>query len=512
MLRAPLAVVTATLLATFLLPTLADAAPTSPDNSFSGDGILTIHSDLHDESFADLAVLPNRKTLVLVSTHDDPALELYRLLANGQPDPAFGGGDGVFALAVGGYYENLQLAVDQRSGKSYITTFLDNGTTFPTTVWRVRANGTLDIDYGGGTGHVDIPERLVHDLVALRGGKLVMAGVDFDANTANVWRLRNNGNPDPQFGTGGETIVAADGNTEATGIALQPDGKILVAGDRYDPTDSTLVAYRLTKNGSFDATFSGDGRSVIHPGSPGVTTSTVWTPEVLLRPDGRTVYVAGLNQNDGSFVNTLLVAGLTKSGKRDRRVGKHVYSGITETGGRSALTRDGKLVVTGQISPNPSTHNAVYRITPKGKLDRSWSGDGILRLPGASSIGVGVTPQGRILVGRSVSGTPTDTELRAFRGTQTPRCRGKLATQFGSRRADVITGTSHRDVLVGLGGNDALRGFGGGDLLCGSAGKDRLLGGGGNDELYGQAGNDVLIGGPGRDTLVGGSGNNTYRP
>ena len=87
-----------------------------------------------------------------------------------------------------------------------------------------------------------------------------------------------------------------------------------------------------------------------------------------------------------------------------------------------------------------------------------------------------------------------------------PRCRGQVATKFGTTKRDVIIGTAKRDVIVGLGGKDTLRGLGGNDLLCGGKGKDTLIGGGGKDRLLGEAGKDKLRGGPGKDLLNGGAG------
>jgi Ca2+-binding RTX toxin-like protein len=97
----------------------------------------------------------------------------------------------------------------------------------------------------------------------------------------------------------------------------------------------------------------------------------------------------------------------------------------------------------------------------------------------------------------------------------TPRCFGKRATIVGTRRADVLKGTSRPDVIVGLGGNDVMRGRGGDDRICGGKGNDALVAAGGDDLLAGEDGSDslagggafdVLIGGPGGDTLNGGTG------
>jgi len=495
------AALAAPLLATLALSATAYASPTQLDHGFSGDGVLTLHSSAHSMVLADMAQLANGKTMVVVLTEDEPAIQLRRLRANGTPDPTFGGGDGVYQFGLAANYEDVHLAVDPRSGKSYVSTFLDNGSTSPTTVWRINKNGTLDSAYGKhGQGQVIFNHRLVNSLLPLSDGRLRMAGVNLATHTAQVWGLQSTGGADDFGEPGGNVVLSTDPNDEVTGLARQADGKLVVAGDHYDPTASTLLAFRVTAGGLVDTSYSGDGTAVIDPSRTGVTTSTVWQPQVLVRPDGRTVFVAGLNQNDGTFVNTLLAAGLTKAGKPDPVFGTHVFSGVSSTWGQSALERDGKVVVSGYLPPTPSTHNAVVRLTSRGRLDPSWSGDGVLSLPGQSDlIALGITPRGRVLVGRTDGTGPYDAELRALRGTPTPSCHGRLATQFGSAKADRIVGTPGADVLVGLRGQDVLRGGRGNDVLCGNAGNDRLLGGPGKDRLIGGAGHDQLIGGPGHD-------------
>ncbi len=497
MVRAPRVALAATLLAMVAVTTQAQASPTSPDHGFSGDGVLTFHSATHTEAVTDLQVLTNGKVLVLVTTQDDPALELYRLRPDGRLDHTYGGGDGVVAFAPASNYEDVTLAVDPRSGKSYVTTFLDNGSTSPTTLWRIRANGGgVDTSFGGGDGNVVFGQRLVLALRVQRDGRLLMAGDDFAAGSSNLWRLTTSGTPDPRFGTAG-SVVLSTGGDEASGLAVQPDGKIVVGVTHFDSAASTLRVDRLTKRGAPDPTFSGDGHAVIDPSTPGITTSTVWPPTVLLRPDGRLVLVAGLNQPLPAFRTSLLVAGLTPAGKPDRRFHQRVVAGFSTFAGTAALTRDGKVVVGGYLPPSIDQHDAVARFTARGLLDHTWSGDGILPLPGtdAASPLLQVTPRGRVLLGRLVGAAPPfDSEVRALRGTRTPTCLGRLATQFGTAHADRLIGTPGADVLVGLGGNDVLRGLGGNDLLCGGAGNDRL------------------VGGAGRDHLVGGPGHNTFQP
>jgi uncharacterized repeat protein (TIGR01451 family) len=114
----------------------------------------------------------------------------------------------------------------------------------------------------------------------------------------------------------------------------------------------------------------------------------------------------------------------------------------------------------------------------------------------------------------------SDTEQTTVQAGPVPTCRGEVATIVGSRREDVLRGTSGRDVIQTRAGDDAVRGLAGRDLICagtgddtvrGGAGNDKAFGAGGRDGIGGQSGDDVLKGNAGRDRLKGGRGDDTLR-
>jgi uncharacterized delta-60 repeat protein len=489
----------------------ADAGPITPDPGFGGDGSVTLHSATHAESPGDLRVLDDGKVMVVTYTNADPGIEVWRLREDGTSDPTYGGGDGVVAFGGSDNYEDLHLTVDPLTGKSYVSAFVD-GSPFPTFIWRLTASGSPDPTFGSGTGQVSFVQRIVHDLTTAPGGKLVMVGGDFVAGTSNVWQLTNTGAPDAGFGTAGTRVLSVDTNDGADGLLRQEDGKLVIAGSHYNATTSTMPVYRVTAAGALDPSFGGDGKTVVEPSSPGTTTSTVWAPDIVVRPDGRLVVVAGLNQNNGGFITTLLVAGLKASGAPDTQFGTHVYSELFTTDASAALQRNGVLVVGGTRPPTPSTTGGIVRINPDGAYDLSWSGDGLLPVPGTqSSVQVGLLPTGRLIAAFRPDAA-ADTQLLALKGTKTPTCQGKLATQFGGHAADTIKGTPKKDVLVGGGGKDKIKGRGGNDRICGGGKADQLFGGPGKDKIYGQGGNDLLVGNSGVDQLYGGAGTNSINP
>src|SRR6185436_11961008 len=128
------------------------------------------------------------------------------------------------------------------------------------------------------------------------------AGSGNNTNFAVV-RLNADGSPDPSFG-GGDGIVTEliqAGDKRAWDVAVQTDGKILVAGGAGFPPLGPIVI-RLTPAGALDSTFSGDG--IARAGTTGEAQA------VKVQGDGKIVIA-------GSAGPDFLTARLTTSGDLD---------------------------------------------------------------------------------------------------------------------------------------------------------------------------------------------------
>ena len=90
-------------------------------------------------------------------------------------------------------------------------------------------------------------------------------------------RLRAaNGTLDPTFGSGGKRVVDFGSDDESVyGAALQPDGKIVLAGD----SRLQVAVARLKANGALDTTFYGDGKKIFSWGAISRATAVVVAPE-----------------------------------------------------------------------------------------------------------------------------------------------------------------------------------------------------------------------------------------
>ena len=282
-------------------------------------------------------------------------------------------------------------------------------------------------------------------------------------------------------------------------MALQPDGKIVAAGRALG--DFALARY--LPNGSLDPTFSGDGK--VTTDFSGGSFDEVHA--LALQPDGKLV-VAGRGGVGHDFAlarylpNGTLDSTFSGDGKLTTDFGSVEFEMVLAL----VLQPDGKLVVAGT---GGAGHDfALARYLPNGTLDSTFSGDGKLTTDFGSNrdeaSALAIQPNNGRLVVAGISGTPglRDFTLARYHAFQ---CVGFAATRVGTARNDILNGTSGSDVIIGLSGNDMISGLGGNDVLCGVDGNDTVYGGDGNDTVRGGNGDDALFGGAGNDSCDGGS-------
>src|SRR5947209_11960304 len=146
--------------------------------------------------------------------------------------------------------------------------------------------GDLDVIFAGGkaTANFSLGAAQVEALAVQADGKIIAAG-QAGSNGAEfaLARWSRNGTLDPGFGSAGEvtTPLGASGNSAARGVAIQPDGRILVAGSAGPGGSQEFALARYTPGGSLYATF-GDPVSQIGPQPP----QPLRSGSVLTNPGG----------------------------------------------------------------------------------------------------------------------------------------------------------------------------------------------------------------------------------
>src|SRR5439155_26808133 len=134
-------------------------------------------------------------------------------------------------------------------------------------VARHGAGGSLDPSFGsGGTVTPAVGDSAVAHAIAVQSdGNIVTVGYSMTAGNFDFTLVRYDasGNLDPTFGTGGMVVTDLGGDDLAQGVALRPDGRIVVGGfSSSSPTstaDDRFGLARYESDGTLDPTFGSAG-------------------------------------------------------------------------------------------------------------------------------------------------------------------------------------------------------------------------------------------------------------
>jgi uncharacterized delta-60 repeat protein len=503
--------------------TSGQAAPKdgSLDSSFSGDGFLSVDFGGLDDGALAVAVQPNGRILLAGTANVSGShMALARLAPDGSLDSTFSG-DGKVTIDIGSGASSANAIALTPDGRIVVGGSASNDVDDDFAVVRLESNGTLDGSFSGDgkqTVSYETGTEWVNAVAVQPDGRIVAAGL-IPTNAFALVRLEAGGQPDTSFSGDGWAITPFDSNptSEARAVALQPDGKIVTVGAINTGSVQSFAVTRHTGKGSLDNSFSGDGRATTTFAS-----DVAAARAVAVQPDGKIV-VAGQVYQDSTYVfglvrynaNGTLDHSFSGNGKVTTAIGTFALPYAI------AVQPDGRVVVAGYAAVGAGYDIAVARYDADGSLDTTFSFDGVVTIDVAGlqdlAYGVAIQPNGRIVVaGSSESSVSRDMAVARFIG-QTSKCGGELVTvdlALGSKptaKRDVIRGTSHDDTIAGKGGNDVICGRDGDDTIDGGSGHDVLYGGGGRDVLEGGKKGDVLDGGKGGDVLRGGSGDDTLR-
>ena len=210
------------------------------------------------------------------------------------------------------------------------------------------------------------------------------------------------GDLDTSFSGDGKIVETAQASSFANAVAIQADGKIVVAGSR----GGDLLVARYNTNGTLDTTFSGDGIVVTDFGGSGTDSANA----VAIQSDGKIV-VAG---NAGLANNARVgVARYNANGTLDNTFsgdGMFTMDFVDSAGGAAqalAIQADGRIVIVG----SSGSDFAIARLNSNGTLDTTFgpaSTGLITKNFGSGSEGataVAILPDGRIVVAGSTTVT-----------------------------------------------------------------------------------------------------------
>ncbi|PYP90004.1 MAG: hypothetical protein DMF61_02040 [Blastocatellia bacterium AA13] len=350
------------------------------DVSFGSGGKVT--TNLIDVHLARAVAIQNDGRIVVTGD----GLFAIRYNADGSLDSSFGSG----GLVRIGIVASGTAAAIQKDGKIVISGFTLSAP-FNFFVVRLNIGGDLDASFGSGGvvttnffGGFDIAQSM-----AIQGdGKIVVAGSAGGPTGESHYalaRYNTDGSLDSSFGVGGKVFTTeSPSSDDLFGIGIQSDQRIVAAGLNF------LVRYNT--NGSLDPSF----------GVGGLAPTLGVAPESLaLQPDGRIV-VAGF----GSTAFNFAVGRFDSSGNPDVSFGSR---GVTATQLSSedtafdvAIQADGKIVAAGYTTnPLSGRDFALLRYNSDGALDTTFGTNGVVitDFAGREDIifGVAIQSDGRIV-------------------------------------------------------------------------------------------------------------------
>jgi uncharacterized delta-60 repeat protein len=308
------------------------------DPTFDGDG--KVITDFGKNEFArGMAIQPDSKIVVVGGDTETNPPQYYRdfvlarYLSDGRLDPAFGGGR-VRTDFAGGGSDHAYGVVQQPDGKLVVAGWTADNVGLHFGLVRYNGDSSLDPTFDGdGKAVVSFGGRdgAAYAVALQPDGRIVAAGVGAGSASSDfaLARLNINGSLDASFDGDGYVLTDFSGTDDvATSVAVEADGKIIVAGVGPFPSRDVLLA-RYEPNGHLDASFEGDGK---------VTTSVPccvsFGPRLAVQSDGKIVVAAGpelLRYNaDGSLDSRFGTAGRVSVVGRSEAV---------------TLQRDGRIIV-----------------------------------------------------------------------------------------------------------------------------------------------------------------------
>jgi uncharacterized delta-60 repeat protein len=272
-------------------------------------------------------------------------------------------------------------------------------------ITHVAAPGDLDGSFGvnGRVANQDGPTDVAFGwampisraLIAPDGSSYSVSNLDITSPALEINKFKPDGSPDTSYGDTGLASVALPGDAEVAGVAFQPDGKIIVAGNSDNSTGPTLEVVRFNTDGTPDSTFGQNGVAVLQvpPEYAGVTGG------VAALTDGQIVVTERYSSAG------LVLAALGADGSPSLTFGSGGFASTTlgplgSGDGQVVAMSDGTCVVSGSLGSGGAQQLALWRFNADGTLDTAFGSGGIALGLGMGDFGYGelsLAPNGDIV-------------------------------------------------------------------------------------------------------------------
>lgn len=388
-------------LTTVLVVAMGSVAPSGAwdgelDHSWDGDGIRYLGATDTISRGYGVALQCDGKVVVTgvaEAVAEDAKIMVARFNADGSPDASFATA-GRFTITLGDYGASGWDVAVQPDGKIVVVgTAIFNLGGAHAVVLRLTPAGVLDSSFSSdGLQFLYFNGATSGNAVALQNdGRILIAGKTTSNSSMVVARLTTNGSLDSTFDSDGSLLLDfTGGDDEARDVKVQPDGRILVVGTAAVPGGSVAVVIRTLNDGTLDTSFG--------PGAGGATAIDFGTYSqgrgLVLQSDGKIVAAGSTD-----FSTSIAVARLTENGILDTSFSGDgmAYLDLVlgpDEGWDIAVHGKGRVLVVGTAYASGRQHVAMARFRPDGGLDSAFGGNGYVLLDfGADSLAYAVSIQ-----------------------------------------------------------------------------------------------------------------------
>ena len=358
------------------------------DTTFDGDGKKA--DDVGNKNAVAKSTLVQSDGKIVVAG----GIAVTRFNADGTLDTAFDA-DGKTKIPFG----TITGAAIQSDGKIVVTaassvSLLNQPPPF--IVYRFTANGTLDtsFDTDGMAAAVFANSYASANAVGIQpDGGIVVAGYVLNINNSNedfaAARFLPNGALDTSFDNDGLiTTAIGTGNDVGNAMAIQTDGRIIVAGSAVFGSTTDFALIRYNPDGSLDTTFSFDGKQTTPIGTGNDVANAL-----TIQPNGK-IIAAGYaaitsGNNDFAVVRYNADGSLDTTFDGDGKLTTPIGS-FNDVGNAVAIQTDGKILVAGSTESASNVNDfAVVRYNTDGSLDNLYGSGGkvVVDVSGSNDLG-----------------------------------------------------------------------------------------------------------------------------
>ena len=361
---------------------------------------------------------------------------------------------------------------------------------------RVNSTGGLDFNFGSlGTSEENLGGTELAFGGALQSdGKIITVGSTSLASDIGFSRINANGSPDTTVENNGAISLTVGGADIRRAAAVLPDGKILVAGGGGPGND--MFVLRLNADATADTASGTAAFTLVDFG--GVDDARA----IAVQANGKIV-LAGSTNNGGDWPSRGCSPAETLDTTFGNGGKKTIDFGRTDTAYGVGLQKDGKIVVGGTTAGGTGADDVAVAAAPSGEEPGAGGGPGpttavaeaggkskVYRCGAKSATIIGTNKNNRL------KGTKRADVIVALGGNDKVDGRGGNDIICAGSGNDSVVGGPGKDRLYGDSGKDSLKGGDGNDSLDGGSGNDKLYGQSGKDTLRGRSGRDQARGRP----------------